>query len=233
MVALGTHSAQDATMLHLYGTDEQKERWLRPLVDGDIYPSIGMTEPEVAGSDPTGVRATAELDGDEWVVNAHKWFTTGVTMAAFTTVFCVTEPDAAPHARCSMIIVPTDSPGYDIVRVIPVMGETSGSHGEIRLTDVRVPAGNLLGRRGDAFKIAQARLGPGRIFHCMRWLGQAQRAFDLMCQRALEREAFGSPLADKQTVQNWIADSAAEIQAARLMTLQAAEAIDAGDDARV
>src|SRR3954454_4515526 len=161
MVALGTHSAQDATMLHLYGTDEQKERWLRPLVDGDIYPSIGMTEPEVAGSDPTGVRATAELDGDEWVVNAHKWFTTGVTMAAFTTVFCVTEPDAAPHARCSMIIVPTDSPGYDIVRVIPVMGETSGSHGEIRLTDVRVPAGNLLGRRGDAFKIAQARLGPG------------------------------------------------------------------------
>jgi acyl-CoA dehydrogenase len=233
MVALGTHSAQDATMLHLYGTDEQKERWLRPLVDGDIYPSIGMTEPEVAGSDPTGVRATAELDGDEWVVNAHKWFTTGVTMAAFTTVFCVTEPDAAPHARCSMIIVPTDSPGYEIVRVIPVMGEMSGSHGEIRLTDVRVPAGNLLGRRGDAFKIAQARLGPGRIFHCMRWLGQAQRAFDLMCQRALEREAFGSPLADKQTVQNWIADSAAEIQAARLMTLQAAEAIDAGDDARV
>jgi acyl-CoA dehydrogenase len=233
MVALGTHSAQDATMLHLYGTDEQKERWLRPLVDGDIYPSIGMTEPEVAGSDPTGVRATAELDGDEWVVNAHKWFTTGVTMAAFTTVFCVTEPDAAPHARCSMIIVPTDSPGYDIVRVIPVMGETSGSHGEIRLTDVRVPAGNLLGRRGEAFKIAQARLGPGRIFHCMRWLGQAQRAFDLMCRRALEREAFGSPLADKQTVQNWIADSAAEIQAARLMTLQAAEAIDAGDDARV
>ncbi len=227
MVALGTHSAQDATMLNLYASPEQRERWLRPLVEGEIYPSIGMTEPEVAGSDPTGVRATAELDGDEWVVNAHKWFTTGANVAAFTTVFCVTEPDAAPHARCSMVIVPTDSPGYEIVRVIPVMGETAGAHCEIRLTDVRVPADSLLGGRGEAFRIAQDRLGPGRIYHCMRWLGQAQRAFDLMCERALEREAFGSPLARKQTVQNWIADSAAEIQAARLMTLQAAAKIDA------
>jgi acyl-CoA dehydrogenase len=192
-----------------------------------------MTEPEVAGSDPTGVRATAELDGDEWVVNAHKWFTTGASMAAFTTVFAVTEPDAPPHGRASMIIVPTDAPGYEIVREIPTMGDTSGAHCEIRLTDVRVPAGNLLGPRGQAFKIAQARLGPGRIYHCMRWLGQAQRAFDLMCERALAREAFGSRLADKQTVQNWIADSAAEIQAARLMTLDAAQKIDSGDDARV
>src|SRR5688500_15565630 len=120
MIALGTHSAQDATMLHLFGTDEQKAQWLRPLVAGEIYPSIGMTEPEVAGSDPTGVRATAVLDtrsgtgGDEWVVNAHKWFTTGASMAAFTTVFAVTEPDAPPHGRASMIIVPTDSPGYEI-----------------------------------------------------------------------------------------------------------------------
>jgi alkylation response protein AidB-like acyl-CoA dehydrogenase len=132
-----------------------------------------------------------------------------------------------------MIIVPTDSPGYEIVREISTMGDTSGAHCEIRLTDVRVPAGNLLGPRGQAFKIAQARLGPGRIYHCMRWLGQAQRAFDLMCERALAREAFGERLADKQTVQNWIADSAAEIQAARLMTLDAAQRIDAGDDARV
>ena len=197
-----------------------------------------MTEPEVAGSDPTGVQATAELDGDEWVVNAHKWFTTGANVAAFTTVFCVTEPEAAPHARCSMIIVPTDSPGYDMVRVIPVMGETAGAHCEIRLTDVRVPADSLLGGRGEAFRIAQDRLGPGRIYHCMRWLGQAQRAFDLMCERALERESFGSPLAKKQTVQNWIADSAAEIQAARLMTIHAAAKIDAAmkgeaSDARV
>jgi len=227
MIALGTHSAQDATMLNLYASDAQRERWLRPLVDGEIYPSIGMTEPEVAGSDPTGVQATAELDGDEWVVNAHKWFTTGANVAAFTTVFCVTEPDAPPHARCSMVIVPTDSPGYEVVRVIPVMGGVSGAHCEIRLTDVRVPADSLLGGRGEAFRIAQDRLGPGRIYHCMRWLGQAQRAFDLMCERALEREAFGSPLARKQTVQNWIADSAAEIQAARLMTLHAAAKIDA------
>ena len=233
MVALGTHSAQDATMLHLFGSEEQKERWLRPLVAGEIYPSIGMTEPEVAGSDPTGVRATAVLEDGEWVVNAHKWFTTGASHAAFTTVFAVTEPDAAPHARASMIIVPTDSEGYELVREIPTMGDTSGAHCEIRLTDVRVPAGNLLGPRGQAFKIAQARLGPGRIYHCMRWLGQAQRAFDLMCERALAREAFGGALAEKQTVQNWIADSAAEIQAARLMTLDAAGRIDSGDDARV
>ena len=233
MIALGTHSAQDATMLHLFGTDEQRERWLLPLVAGEIYPSIGMTEPEVAGSDPTGVRATAVLDGDEWVVNAHKWFTTGASMAAFTTVFAVTEPDAPPHGRASKINVPTDSPGYEIVREISTMGDTSGAHCEIRLTDVRVPAGNLLGPRGQAFKIAQARLGPGRLYHCMRWLGQAQRAFDLMCERALSREAFGERLADKQTVQNWIADSAAEIRAARLMTLDAAARIDRGDDARV
>jgi len=235
MVALGTHSAQDATMLHLYGTPEQKERWLRPLVDGEILPSIGMTEPEAAGSDPTGVRTTAELseDGSEWVVNGHKWFTTFANRAAFTTVFAVTEPDAAPHARASMIVVPTDTPGYEIVRVVPVMGETAGNHCEVRLTDVRVPADHLLGERGQAFAIAQARLGPGRIYHCMRWLGQAQRAFDLMCQRALEREAFGSPLADKQIVQAWIADSAAEIQAARLMTIDAARKLDTGDEARV
>jgi acyl-CoA dehydrogenase len=233
MAALGTHSAQDATMLHLFGTDEQKERWLYPLVEGEIYPSVGMTEPEVAGSDPTGVRTTAVLDGDEWVINGHKWFITGANRAAFTTVFCVTEPDAEPHRRASMIIVPTDTPGYEIVRVIPVMGETHGSHCELRLTDVRVPRGNLLGERGRAFAIAQARLGPGRIYHCMRWLGQAQRAFDLMCSRALERQAFGEALAEKQTVQNWIADSAAEIQAARLLTLQAAAKIDSGSDARV
>src|SRR5919112_2090553 len=197
MIALGTHSAQDATMLHLFGTDEQKERWLRPLVAGEIYPSIGMTEPEVAGSDPTGVRATAVLDGEGGVVQANKWFKTGASTAAFTTVFAVTEPDAPPHGRASMIIVPTDSPGYEIVREIPTMGDTSGAHCEIRLTDVRVPAGNLLGPRGQAFKIAQARLG------------------------------------DKQTVQNWIADSAAEIQAARLMTLDVAQKIDSGDDARL
>ncbi|MDP3939298.1 MAG: acyl-CoA dehydrogenase family protein [Deltaproteobacteria bacterium] len=233
MAALGTHITQDSWMLHLFGTPEQKERWLLPMARGEITPSVGMTEPEVAGSDPTGIRATATLDGDEWVVNAHKWFTTGANVAAFTTVMCVTESGAAPHQAASMILVPTDAPGYELVRIVPTMGDTKGLHCEIRLTDVRVPVSYLLGKRGQGFHIAQKRLGPGRIFHCMRWLGQAQRAFELMCSYALERKAFGSPLAQKQSVQNWIADSAAEIQAARLLTLDAARRIDEGDEARV
>lgn len=232
MVALGTHSAQDATMLQLFGTEEQKERWLRPLVRGDIYPSIGMTEPDRAGSDPTQVATVAELDGGEWVITGRKWFITGASIAAFTTVFCVTDPQAAPHARHSLIIVPTDSAGYSIERVVPVMGETGGMHCELSLNGVRVPARNLLGRRGEAFRMAQARLGPGRIYHCMRWLGQAGRAFELMCARAREREVAGGPLAGKQLVQAMVADSAAEISAVRLMTLDAAARIDRGDDAR-
>jgi alkylation response protein AidB-like acyl-CoA dehydrogenase len=204
-----------------------------PMARGEITPSVGMTEPDVAGSDPTGIRATGVLDGDEWVINAHKWFTTGANVAAFTTMMCVTETEAAPHQAASMIVVPTDTPGYEVVRVVPTMGDTKGLHCEIRLTDVRVPASSLLGKRGQGFYIAQRRLGPGRIFHCMRWLGQAERAFELMCDYALKRVAFGGPLAQKQTVQNWIADSAAEIQAARLLTLDAARKIDEGDEARV
>jgi len=232
MVALGTHSLQDSLMLHLFASAEQRERYLVPLVAGEIYPSVGMTEPEVAGSDPTQVRTTAVLDGDEWVVNGHKWFTTWAHRAAFTTVFARTDPDADVHRRFSMIIVPTDTPGYELQRVVPTMGGTAGGHCEIRLRDCRVPAANLLGERGDGFRIAQKRLGPGRIFHCMRWLGQAERAFELMCARALEREAFGSRLAEKGEVQAAIAESAAEIQAARLMTLDAARVIDAGGEAR-
>ena len=180
IAGLGTHSAQDATMLHLYGNPEQKKRWLAPLVNGDIYPSFSMTEPEVSGADPTGLRTRAVQDGDEWVINGHKWFTSGANVAAFSTVMCVTEPDAPAHERFSMIVVPTDTKGYQIVRIVPVMGETSGGHCEIKYTDVRVPLTNLLGPRGQAFTIAQKRLGPGRIYHCMRWLGQAQRAFELM-----------------------------------------------------
>jgi acyl-CoA dehydrogenase len=233
MVALGTHSAQDATMLNMYGTPEQKERWLLPLVNGEIFPSVGMTEPEVAGSDPTMIQTSASLDGHDWVINGHKWFTTGANRAAFTTVFCVTEPNAEPHKRASMIIVPTNTPGYELVRVIPTMGHTHGNHCEIRFNNVRVPASNLLGKRGEGFLIAQKRLGPGRIFHCMRWLGQAQRAFDLMCERALKRYAHGSMLSDKQMIQTFIADSAAEIQSLRLLTLEAARKIDQGDAARV
>jgi len=233
IVGLGTHSAQDATMLNLYGSPEQKKRWLLPLVNGDVYPCYSMTEPEVSGADPTGLRTRAVQDGDEWVINGHKWFTSGANRASFATVMTVTDPDAPPYERFSMIVVPTDTPGFEIVRVVPVMGEIAGGHCEVRYNDVRVPLTNLLGPRGQAFKIAQKRLGPGRIYHCMRWLGQAQRAFELMCERAISRHAFGGPLADKQTIQNWIADSAAEIQAARLLTLDAARKIDRGDEARV
>jgi acyl-CoA dehydrogenase len=233
IAGLGTHSAQDATMLYLYASPDQKKRWLAPLVNGDIYPSFSMTEPEVSGADPTGLRTRAVQDGDEWIINGHKWFTSGANVAAFSTVMCVTEPDAQTYDRFSMIIVPTDTPGYEIVRPVPVMGDTLGGHCEIRYNNVRVPLTNLLGPRGQAFKIAQKRLGPGRIYHCMRWLGQAQRAFELMVTRAINRQSFGGPLSDKQTIQNWIADSAAEIQAARLLTLDAAAKIDAGDEARV
>ena len=231
--AVGTLSMQDSIMLHLYGTPEQKRRWLEPLVAGEIYPSVGLTEPEVAGSDPTLMQSTARLDGDHWVVNAHKWFTSGANRAAFTTIFAITEADAPAHGRFSSIIVPTDSPGYDIVRVVPTMGHTGGGHCEIRLTDVRVPKENLLGGRGQGFVVAQKRLGPGRIFHCMRWLGQAERAFELMCARAKSRFAHGSLLSEKGEIQRYIAESAAEIQAARLMTLDAARAMDEGSEARV
>ncbi|WP_238457991.1 acyl-CoA dehydrogenase family protein [Alkalihalobacterium alkalinitrilicum] len=233
MFALGTHTAQDSTMLNMFGTEEQKEKWLYPMVEGEIYPSVGLTEPEVAGSDPTLIQSTAYLDGDEWVINAHKWFTTGANKAAFTTMFCVTEPDGDRHKRASMIIVPTDTPGYELVRVVPTMGHSSGNHCEIRLTNVRVPKENLLGERGHGFVIAQKRLGPGRIYHSMRWLGQAQRAFDLMCERSLSRFAHGSVLSDKQMIQKFIADSATEIQSARLLTFEAAQKIDRGEDARV
>ena len=231
--AVGTLSMQDSIMLHLYGTPEQQRRWLDPLVAGEIYPSVGLTEPEVAGSDPTLMQSTARLDGDHWVVNAHKWFTSGANHAAFTTIFAITEPDAPAHGRFSSIIVPTDAPGYEIVRVVPTMGHTGGAHCEIRLTDVRVPKENLLGGRGQGFVVAQKRLGPGRIFHCMRWLGQAERAFELMCQRAKSRFAHGSLLSEKGEIQRYIAESAAEIQAARLMTLDAARAMDEGSEARV
>ncbi|MEV0628776.1 acyl-CoA dehydrogenase family protein [Nonomuraea wenchangensis] len=231
-LALGTYTLQDSLMLHEHASPEQRERYLQPLVRGDISPSFAMTEPGVSSSDPTQIRTNAVLDGDEWVINGHKWFTTGASRAAYTTVMCRTEPDAPPHLAFSMILVPTDTPGYTIVRDTPVLG-LDGAHCEVRYDNVRVPASNLLGERGRGFVIAQKRLGPGRIFHCMRWLGQAQRAFDLMCRRLHERTAFGEPLAKKQLMRQHVFDSYAEIQSARLLTLNAAEAIDAGSDARV
>jgi alkylation response protein AidB-like acyl-CoA dehydrogenase len=233
-VAVGSVSMQDSIMLHLYADADQRERWLKPLVNGDIYPSVGLTEPEVAGSDPTLMQTTAVLDGDEWVINGHKWFTTGANRAAFTTVFAKTDPgDDNKYLQFSAIIVPTDTPGYAIVRVVPTMGTTHGAHCEVRYNEVRVPRSHLLGDRGQGFVIAQRRLGPGRIFHCMRWLGQAQRAFELMCARANVRWAHGSYLSQKGEIQRYVAESAAEIQGCRLMTLDAAEAMDRGEAARV
>ena len=228
--------AGNGEILHMFGTPEQKERFLAPLVAGDVRSFFSMTEPDVPGSDPTTLRTRAVRDGDEWVIDGHKWFSSGAEGAAFGIVMAVTDPDAPPHARATQIIVPADTPGVDVVRPVPVMGHAGrgwSTHCEIRYTGVRVPVANTLGAAGAGFMIAQKRLGPGRIHHVMRWLGQMQRAFELMCRYSLEREAFGSPLADKQTVQNWIADSAAEIQACRLMTLDAAHKIDAGDEARV
>jgi acyl-CoA dehydrogenase len=220
----------NSEILAHFGTPEQKERWLHPLLEGKLRSGFSMTEPQNAGSDPTRLSTTAVLEGDEWVINGHKWFTTNGMLADFLIVMAVTEPDAGPYEAASMIIVPKDAPGLNRVRNIPTMAgehERFGyGHSEILYEDCRVPKENLLGRRGEGFLIAQIRLGPGRIHHCMRWLGQAQRAFDMLCERALQREAFGGPLARKETVQNWIADSAAEMQAARLMTLHAAWLID-------
>ncbi|HET8651124.1 MAG TPA: acyl-CoA dehydrogenase family protein [Gaiellaceae bacterium] len=228
--------AGNAEILHLFGTDEQKDRWLRPLVAGEIRSFFSMTEPEVPGSDPTTLRTTARREGDVWVIDGHKWFSSGAEGAAFGIVMAVTDPDAEPHRRASQIIVPAETPGVDVAGPVPVLGHTGSgwsTHCEVWYRGVRVPVENTLGEPGDGFRIAQKRLGPGRIHHVMRWLGQMQRAFELLCSYALEREAFGSRLADKQTVQNWIADSAAEIHACRLMTLDAAGKIDAGDEARV
>jgi acyl-CoA dehydrogenase len=232
-LALGTFTLQDSLMLHKYAPPEWRERYLAPLVQADISPSFAMTEPDVASSDPTQLQTRAVLDGDEWVINGRKWFTTGANRAAYTTVMCRTEDESAgAHAAFSMIVVPTDTPGYTIVRETPVLG-IRGGHCEVEYRDVRVPAGNLLGERGHGFVIAQERLGPGRIFHCMRWLGQAQRAFDLLCRRLNTRTAFGEPLAAKQLMQQHVFESYAEIQACRLLTLHAAQAIDRGEQARV
>ena len=228
--------AGNGEILHLFGTDEQKERFLRPLVEGTARSFFSMTEPEVSGADPTALRTTAVLDGDEWVIDGHKWFSSSAEGAAFGIVMAVTDPDAPPHRRMSQILVPTDTPGYELVRAVPVLGHAGrgwSTHCEVRYTGVRVPRENLLGEAGDGFRIAQKRLGPGRIHHVMRWLGQMQRAFELMCRYALEREVGGVPLAETQTVQNWIAESAAGIQACRLLTLDAARKLDEGDEARV
>jgi acyl-CoA dehydrogenase len=215
------------------GREGHREKWLQPLLDGRLRSAFSMTEPG-AGADPTLLSTTAVRDGDEWVINGHKWFTSNGGVADFLVVMAVTNPDVHAYAGCSMILVPADTPGVDIVRDIPTMENPGadpkafhfGGHSEIVYRDVRVPYENLVGNEGDGFVLAQQRLGPGRIHHCMRWLGQSKRAFDMLCERALSRYAHGSTLAEKQTVQNWIADSAAEMAAARLLTLYAAWKMD-------
>jgi acyl-CoA dehydrogenase len=222
----------NSEILALAGTPDQKERYLHPLLAGDLRSAFSMTEPETAGSDPTLLQTTAVRDGDDWVINGHKWFSTNGSVADFLIVMAVTDPDARPHQRASMLIVDADTPGVKIIRDIPTMEHPAehfgryGGHAEIVYDNVRVPADALLGGEGEGFLIAQHRLGPGRIHHCMRWLGVSKRAFDMLCERALSRYAFGSVLSDKQTIQNWIADSAAQMQAARLMTLHAAWRMD-------
>jgi acyl-CoA dehydrogenase len=214
-------------LLLAFGTDEQKREYLEPLARGDIRSCFAMTEPEHAGSNPVMLSTTATRDVTEWVINGHKWFTSSADGAAFAVVMAVTDRDETRrHFRASQIIVPLDTPGYTLLRNIAVMGESGGgwaSHAEVRFDDVRVPVGNLLGLQGHGFALAQERLGPGRIHHCMRWIGICERAFDLMCRYASTREiAPGEVLARKQQVEFWIAESRIEIHAARLMVLDAA-----------
>jgi acyl-CoA dehydrogenase len=210
-----------------HGTPEQKDRWLQPLLEGEIRSCFSMTEPEVAGSDPTTLQTRAELEGDEWVINGHKWFTSGAVGASVAIAMVVTDREAHPYGRASMILVPTDAPGFNLVRPVPVMGHDGGpGHCEILYEDCRVPKDNLLGPRQAGFVIAQDRLGPGRIHHCMRAIGTCERAIEMMCQRANSREAFGGKLAEKQFVQDFVAKSRMETEQARLLTLMAAWKMD-------
>jgi acyl-CoA dehydrogenase len=222
--------AGNMEILMQYGTEEQKEKYLRPLLRGEIRSCFSMTEPDRPGSNPTWLDTTAVRAGDDYVINGHKWFTSSADGAAFAIVMAVTNPDAPPHERASQIIVPLDTPGFRLVRNVPIMGHAGDdydSHAEVVYEDCRVPRTNLLGVEGAGFLIAQERLGPGRIHHCMRWIGICERSFDLMCRRAAEREiAPGKPLGTKQVVQAWIAESRAEINAARLAVLHAAWKID-------
>ena len=217
----------NAEILAEFGTKEQKEKWLHPLLEGDIRSCFSMTEPDVSGADPTGLKTRADRDGDHYVINGHKWFTSGAVGARFAIVMAATNPKAAPHERQSQIIVPTDTPGFNLVRAISVMGHAGGGgHCEIRYENCRVPVTNRLGPEHSGFMIAQARLGPGRIHHCMRAIGHAERAFEIMCRYANQRVAFGSVLGEKQFVQDWVALSRMEIEQARLLTLQAAWKMD-------
>ena len=229
--------APDEGNMHLLleaGTEEQKERYLRPLAEAEIRSCFAMTEREVASSDPRQLRTTAVLDDEEWVINGEKWFITGANGAAFAIVVALTDPEQEnPYLRYSLFVVEADNDGWEVVREIPVMGSHGpGGHCEVRLTDCRVPEDAMLGERGMGFVLAQKRLGMGRIAHAMRWIGVSQRAMDLAASRALERESFGKRLAEHQAIQWMLADSAIELYASRLMVLHAAWKIDQGLDHR-
>jgi acyl-CoA dehydrogenase len=217
-----------------YGTEEQKQKWLVPLTEGKLQSGFSMTEPDSAGSDPRSIKTTARREGGEWVINGHKWFTSNAKRADFLIVMCRTDdPDGPSEANGKMtqIIVPTDTPGLNIVRGVPVWGRKS-DHCEIIYDDVRVPAENQLGQTGSGHQAAQDRLGAGRVYHCMNSVGQMWRAFDLMVERAMSREVHGGKLETKQFIQGFIADSYIDLQAARLMTINTAEKMDSGLDAR-
>jgi acyl-CoA dehydrogenase len=221
-----------AAGMEMTGREDIRERWLNPLLSGEIHSAFSMTEPDTAGSDPRLLKARAVKDGEEWVINGHKWYTTNGSVAQILIVMAVTNPEVHPYQGSSMFVVPADTPGVTILRDLGSMDHANvtygqfNNHAEILYEDVRIPSDHLIGPEGSGFLLAQTRLGPGRIHHCMRWLGQSQRAFDMMCERALSRYAHGSLLSEKQTVQNWIADSKAEMHAARLMTMHAAWKMD-------
>jgi acyl-CoA dehydrogenase len=227
--------APDEGNMHLLlaaGTPAQRKRYLRPLADGAVRSCFAMTE-RAAGSDPAGVRTSAHRDGGGWVLNGEKWFITGAMGAAFAIVVALTDSDVEARRGYTLFLVEGDNPGWKVLREIPVMGtEGPGGHCEVVLEDCRVPEDAVLGTEGQGYKLSQVRLGPARLAHCMRWIGTAQRALDLAAGRSLERETFGEPLAERQTVQNWLADSAIDLYACRLMVLHAAYLIERGDDFR-
>ncbi len=222
--------AGNAELLHLHGSKEQINSWLKPLAMGEIRSCFAMTEPHTAGSNPTLLDATAYLDGDEWVINGRKWFTTSADGASFTVAMVVTDPDADKYSRASMILVPLDNPGYRLVRNIPVMGHKGQgyfTHGEVEFKECRVPQSNILGERGKGFALAQERLGPGRIQHCMRWLGIGKRAMAEMCTFTKSRKINShQTLADQQLMQAMIAESAAELAAARALVIETAWTVE-------